>query len=60
MLDNCRAEDQLVVEMLLVLLNIVPSKERLNSRMSESTLQKSINVVSPIYKFPYSVLSEMF
>jgi hypothetical protein len=49
-----------VVEMLLVLLNIVPSKEWLNSRMSESTLQKSINVVSPIYKFPDSVLSEMF
>ena len=51
MLDNCRAEDQLVVEMFLVLLNMVPSKDRPNTRMIESTLQKSMDVVSPISNF---------
>ena len=55
MLDTSRAEHQLVVEMFLVLLNMVPSKDRLNTRMRESTLPKSMEVVSPILNITYHV-----
>ena len=45
MLDNCMAEDQLVVEMFLVLLNMVPSSDRVRVRIRE----RNMTVFNSIY-----------
>ena len=45
MLDNCMAEDQLVVEIFLVLLNMVPGKDRVRVIVRE----RNMTVFNSIY-----------